>query len=64
MPVTVRPLGAVAKIQDYRNINTGRYVVIEGEKLNHLHVESIQFEFSFEGWERLENETWHGIPYL
>ena len=64
MPVTVRPLGAVAKIREYRNINIGRYVVIEGKKLGDLRVESIQLEFSFEGWERLENEIWHGIPYL
>jgi predicted phosphodiesterase len=65
MPVTVKPLNKIdTKHRDFRNINNGRYVVLEGDRLDDIRVESVKFGPSFVGWERLENEIWHGIPWL
>lgn len=64
IPITVRPAGKrKIRWEDYRNINTGNYVIIEGSCAEDLQIMRVCFEPSFDGWVRLQHELIVGAPW-
>jgi hypothetical protein len=62
--VIVKPAGKKrAAEEDYHNINTGNYVIIETGDSSAFEIRCVRFEPSFEGWELVGNFRIHGAPW-
>jgi hypothetical protein len=63
--VIVKPAGKKwATKNDYRNINTGNYAIIETGRLGAFEIRCVCFEPDFERWKLVGNLRIHGAPWV